>query len=213
MGLKESDEEKSHASRLTVFIHELLDEHSLKASDLEAVAVSRGPGSYTGLRIGVSTAKGLAYALGIPLIGTDTLASLAVGARQQDTVREMMTGHPDLLLCPMLDARRMEVYTAIHHPDGKEIDPVSAIIIESGSFDPWLKDHTLLFFGNGSAKCRDIITHPHAVFVDGLECSAEFMTGLSETAFQQKNFENVAYFEPSYLKDFIATIPKRKVIK
>ncbi len=213
LGLKESDEEKSHASRLTVFIEDLLKEHSRQTSDLSAVAVSKGPGSYTGLRIGVSTAKGLAFALGIPLIGIDTLASLAEGAKQQSTVREMIDTGSKILLCPMLDARRMEVYTALYKPDGQVVEPVQARIIESGMYDAWLKEHTVVFFGNGSAKCREIISNQHAVFLDAMQCSASFMAESAETAFLQENFENVAYFEPSYLKDFIATIPKRKVIK
>jgi tRNA threonylcarbamoyladenosine biosynthesis protein TsaB len=211
LGLKESDEEKSHASRLTVFIEDLLRDHSIQAHDLDAVAVSKGPGSFTGLRIGVSTAKGIAYAIGKNLISIDTLSSLTAGALKQ--VEDVLNNHDQVLLCPMLDARRMEVYTALYKPDGTLVEQVNAKIIDQHSFDTVLSGNTVIFFGNGSGKCRDMIIHPGAVFLDGIECSAGFMAELSEKAFQERKFENVAYFEPSYLKDFIATIPKRKVIK
>ena len=213
LGLRESDEEKSHASQLTVFIEDLLREHYIQAHDLDAVAVSKGPGSYTGLRIGVSTAKGIVYATGKKLISIGTLASLAEGAMRHQAVKDILKERERVLLCPMLDARRMEVYTALFRPDGAILEQVIAKIVDQHTFDSYLSVHNIVFFGNGSAKCRDMITHPGAIFLDGIECSAGFMTNLSEKAYQEKKFENVAYFEPSYLKDFIATIPKRKVIK
>ena len=113
----------------------------------------------------------------------------------------------------MLDARRMEVYTALYKPDGAIVEKVNAKIIEQNSYDSYLSEYSIVFFGNGSGKCRGIISHPQAIFLEGIECSAGFMAKLSEKAFKENNFENVAYFEPSYLKDFIATIPKRKVIR
>ena len=213
LGLKESDEEKSHAGRLTVYIEELLNEHSIPPCNLDAIAVSKGPGSYTGLRIGVSTAKGIAYACGLKLISVETLASLAAGAMQNRSVKDVLKKRGQVLLCPMLDARRMEVYTALYAPDGTIIEKVDARIIDQHSFDAELSRNTIIFFGNGSGKCRNLISHPGAIFLDGIECSAGFMAVLSEKAYQEKKFENVAYFEPSYLKDFIATIPKRKVIR
>ena len=213
LGLKESDEEKSHASRLTVFVEDLLKDQFLKTTDLDAVAVSKGPGSYTGLRIGVATAKGLSYALGKPLISVGTLSSLASGAAQLPAIKELASNELQVLLCPMLDARRMEVYTAIYKPDGEIFELVNAKIIDRNSFNKILDYYSIFFFGNGSGKCREIIRHPNAFFIEGIECSAGFMIEHSEKAFQQKNFENVAYFEPFYLKDFIATIPRKKVIK
>ena len=213
LGLKQSDEEKSHASSLTLFVEDLLKKQSLKATNLDAIAVSKGPGSYTGLRIGVSTAKGLTYALGKPLIGIATLSSLSYGAAQNPAVKELVSNKTQVLFCPMLDARRMEVYTALYKPDGEIVEHVSAKIIDKNSYNKILDQYSILFFGNGSGKCRDIIHHSNAHFLEGIECSAGFMVEQSEKAYQQKKFENVAYFEPFYLKDFVATIPKRKVIK
>jgi tRNA threonylcarbamoyladenosine biosynthesis protein TsaB len=212
LGIKESDEERSHAGMLTLFIDDLLKEHALKTTSLDAIAVSMGPGSYTGLRIGVSTAKGLSYALHKPLIGVPTLYALSSAIAQNKLVKELEGDDTQVLLCPMIDARRMEVYTALYNTDGQIRETISAKIIEKDSFDKNLDQHTIVFFGNGSAKCKEIIKHPNAYFLDGIECSAGFLVEPSEKAFQQKNFENVAYFEPFYLKDFVATIPRRKVI-
>ena len=211
---KESHEEKSHASLLSVFIRDILTEKSIGVSDLDAVAVSKGPGSYTGLRIGVSTAKGLAYASGIPLISVDTLSALATGASNSNQLeREPTALDGPILLCPMIDARRMEVFTATFHPSGEVVEAISAKIIEEDSYQGLLEHYHIVFFGNGSGKCREIITHPNAIFLDGIETSAIYMIPLAEAAWQQKSFEDVAYFEPFYLKDFVATIPKNKVIK
>ena len=214
LGLMESQEDRSHASLLAVFIKTLLEENTKSISDLNAVAVSKGPGSYTGLRIGVSTAKGLAYASGIPLISVDTLTSLA------ETVRNGMQlkyGTPHLsggrYLCPMIDARRMEVYTALFSASGDMVEPIVARIIQEDSFKDTLEQNQVVFFGNGSAKCRNIISHPNAIFLDGIETSAGNMIQMAESAWQQKKFEDLAYFEPFYLKEFIATIPKNKIIK
>ena len=212
LGLKESHEDKSHASLLALFIKEVLAENEKAISELDAVAVSKGPGSYTGLRIGVSTAKGIAYAAGIPMVAVDTLTSLAMGAIQGKFF-EAPSGKDTLYLCPMIDARRMEVYTALFHHSGKMLQPISAMIIQEDSFQDILARNRIMFFGNGAAKCRDVIQHPNAHFLDGIGTSASFMISLAESAWQQKNFEDVAYFEPFYLKDFVATIPKNKVIK
>jgi tRNA threonylcarbamoyladenosine biosynthesis protein TsaB len=214
IGLKESREERSHASFLSVFIRDVLKSNSLDVSALDAVAVSRGPGSYTGLRIGVSTAKGLAYASGIPLISVDTLSAMTSGVIQSNWL-EKETGSTvePLLYCPMIDARRMEVYTAMFHPSGKIIGTISAMIIEKDSFRDTLEHNRIVFFGNGSGKCREIIDHPNATFLEGIETSATHMISLVERAWQLKSFEDVAYFEPFYLKDFVPTTPKNKVIK
>ena len=214
LGLKESREDKSHASLLAVFIKDLLKENATAISDIDAVAVSKGPGSYTGLRIGVSTAKGLAYASGIPLISVDTLSSMVNGVIHGNQIEnKALSRDKTLCLCPMIDARRMEVYTAIFNPAGEMIEPIDAKIIQEDSFIDILEQNRMIFFGNGAAKCRDILQHPNAIFLEGIDTSARFMVSLSELAWQQKCFEDVAYFEPFYLKDFVATIPKNKLIK
>lgn len=214
LGLKESHEEKSHASLLAVFIKDILEENAKPISHLDAVAVSKGPGSYTGLRIGVSTAKGLAFAAGIPMISVDTLSSMASGVFHSNQIEnKALSKDTPFCLCPMIDARRMEVYTAMFHPSGEVIEPVAAKIIEENSFKDILKRYQVIFFGNGAAKCRDLIQHPNAIFLEGIETSARYMVSLAESAWQQNSFEDLAYFEPFYLKDFVATIPKNKVLK
>lgn len=212
LGIKKSHEEKSHASQLSIFIRDLLKENGIEASGLDAVAVSMGPGSYTGLRIGVSTAKGLAYGSNIPLIGIGTLALLFSGAHQNQSVSRFLKKNESALLCPMIDARRMEVYAALYTAGEKVVEKVSARIIDEKSYFESLEIQPIVFFGNGAEKCREMITHPNAFFVDDIETSAEYMVPLSENSFQQKKFEDLAYFEPFYLKDFIATIPKNRII-
>ena len=212
LGKRESHEDKSHSKLLAVFIRELLKENKLEPSGLRAVAVSKGPGSYTGLRIGVSTAKGIAYGSGIPLIGIGTLDLLFSGGLQHPEIKRLISRNDSTLFCPMIDARRMEVYTAIYSTSGDIIENVSAKIIDENSFTGELESGPVVFFGNGAEKCRDKITHPNATFIADIESSAEFMIPLSNKSWQQKKFEDLAYFEPFYLKDFIATIPKNKII-
>jgi tRNA threonylcarbamoyladenosine biosynthesis protein TsaB len=184
----------THAENLTVFIDESLKEAGIKIKDLDAVAVSKGPGSYTGLRIGVSVAKGLCYALDKPLIGVNTLENLTLALCKRD----------DLFLCPMLDARRMEVYCAIYDHDLKEIKPTTAEIISENSFSDLLQKNKIMFFGDGAEKCKTIISHPNALFAkDIIMPSAINMCSLSENAFRENKFEDLAYFEPYYLKDFV----------
>lgn len=195
----------SHAAQLTVLIQRLLDETGSTAGELEAVAVSKGPGSYTGLRIGVSTAKGIAYGAGIPLLGINTLSAMCSG---------YLSSHPEessseVLLCPMIDARRMEVYNALYRTDGTVVRETAADIIDETSFGDILDEQKIVFFGNGAEKCRSAITHPHALFVDGFALSASYLHTLSVNALRNKQFEDVAYFEPYYLKEFIATIPRK----
>jgi tRNA threonylcarbamoyladenosine biosynthesis protein TsaB len=209
---KESAEGLNHSELLTVFIEELFAENNLQMNILDAVAVSKGPGSYTGLRIGVSVAKGLCYALEIPLIAVGTLDALGFFA-SQSLNRNGTTLEDSLLFCPMIDARRMEVYTTLYNAKGENIQPVSAEIIDENSFSSFLKDHKIQFFGNGAAKCKSLLTHPNALFEGPSITSARFMQNLTEKKYNNNEFENVAYFEPFYLKDFVATIPKNKILK
>lgn len=212
MARRETMEEKSHASRLTVFIEEILREHGLQIKDLNAIAVGKGPGSYTGLRIGVSTAKGLCYALKIPLISVPTLQSLSLAG--ESAINEMGTQlHPNDLLCPMIDARRMEVYCALYQSNQSIKQEVSAEIIDNKSFSNLLATQRIFFFGNGALKCQPNICSPNAIFVDKVQLSALNMASIAYSKFQNKEFENVAYFEPFYLKDFITTIPKKKLFE
>lgn len=193
VGVKEHVSEKySHSEQLTVFVKELLDQHQLSTTDLSAIAISSGPGSYTGLRIGVSTAKGLCYALDIPLISISTLEAMSELVKND---------FADYVLCPLIDARRMEVYCALF---GKNQSPVSAKIIDEHSFAKELASHKILFFGDGAAKCQEVITHPNAHFELGVYPSARSMIGLAHQKFLAQDFEGVAYYEPFYLKEFVA---------
>jgi len=203
LGIKESAEEKSHASLLTVFIRDLLKESGTEAGQLDAVAVSKGPGSYTGLRIGVSAAKGIAYGAGIPLIAIASTRIMFHGALE--------TGKYDYY-CPMIDARRMEVYSAVFNNKGEEIKEISAEIISKDSFAEIMDKGKVLFFGDGAAKCSNIIIHPSASFDLSFSISSGYMCHPAAVAFRNKAFEDVAYFEPFYLKDFIATIPRKNIL-
>ena len=207
MSLRESHEGKSHASQLTLFIEEILKENNIEARDLEAVAVSKGPGSYTGLRIGVSVAKGLAYGAELPLIGIETTTSMFYGL-SKDIKSGKIRGD---LFCPMLDARRMEAYYCIFDIQGKITKEISAEIINENSFKDF-SSSVIVFFGDGASKCRDVIRHENAVFIDDFNVSASHMHEPVYKAFNSQVFEDVAYFEPFYLKDFIATIPKKNII-
>lgn len=208
---KESSDGLNHSKLLTVFIQDLFKENRVSFKQLDAVAVSKGPGSYTGLRIGVSVAKGLCYGLNIPLISVGSLDSMADHVAANLKNYFVAQKEDKVLICPMIDARRMEVYTALYDFNGDPILPVSAEIIDENSFGEYLKDHKILFFGNGAEKCRGKITHPNAVFEGPERTSARFMQNLSEMKYKKQQFEDVAYFEPFYLKDFVATIPKNKI--
>jgi tRNA threonylcarbamoyladenosine biosynthesis protein TsaB len=213
LSLVESGQERSHASLLNIFIRQAVNEAGKELKDLDAIAVSKGPGSYTGLRIGVSTAKGLAYALEIPLLASGTLENMASGAVSHAAVRELITIHGELLLlCPMLDARRMEVYAGFYTLKSELFREVSADIIDEESYRKILESHQVCFFGNGADKCKAVLDHPSAHFIDGINPSAATMIAPILKKYQLKQFEDVAYFEPFYLKDFIATIPKKKVL-
>lgn len=203
IALKEITEGNKHANELTTLISEVVAEGNISLPQLDAVCVSMGPGSYTGLRVGVSTAKGLCYTLNIPLIAVNTLQSMAQVFIQ---INPNYTG----LICPMIDARRMEVYTALYNELGEEKMATQAKIIDVTSFEEQLAQAKITFIGNGANKCRTLITHPNANYMGELRCSA---TGLSKIAFEKFEkgaFENTAYFEPFYLKDFVGTTPKKK---
>lgn len=206
---RESSKRNSHSEIVTVFIDEVIKEANLKYTDLDAVTVSKGPGSYTGLRIGVSTAKGLCYGLDIPLISVNTLRSMAFGmARKFDQKEDL-----PILFCPMIDARRMEVYTAIYNERNEQIEETKAEIIDENSFSDYLDKSKIVFFGDGSDKCKDVITHPNAIFVENIFPSASYMAEITYNKYLENQFEDVAYFEPFYLKEFIAGKPKVKGLK
>lgn len=210
LSLRESHEQRSHAELITIFIQECLDEARLNFDQLDAVAVSRGPGSYTGLRIGVSTAKGICFAKDIPLIATDTLQAMAAGFAEQYT--ELLK--PTDLLIPMIDARRMEVYTATFKPDNERIEETTARIIDENSYADLAENHRLWFFGDGADKCNPVLHRPEQMnIVNGFTPSAKPMAGLAQQAYEAKQFVDLAYFEPFYLKDFVAGIPKVKGLK
>lgn len=199
LALKELNERNIHAEVITVFIEELFSTSGKTYQDLDAVAVSSGPGSYTGLRIGVSTAKGLCFALDKPLIGIETMQVMA------DGMAAKLTADDTTLLCPMIDARRMEVYTALFDAKGNRIRPTSAEIIDEHSFADILKNHQILFFGDGAEKCKELLGHyPYAQFDGGFINSAAHLATAAQQKFNVSDFEDVAYFEPFYLKDFIA---------
>jgi tRNA threonylcarbamoyladenosine biosynthesis protein TsaB len=190
----------THAENLTVFIDEVMKQAGVKPAALDAVAVSKGPGSYTGLRIGVSAAKGLCYALDKPLVSISTLYAMAVSVSADPSLADRHSA----LFCPMLDARRMEVYCAVYDGAGQEVLPVNAVIIDERSFSGLLSTHRMIFFGDGAAKCRGALSHhDHAFFIDHVFPSAKAMTALAEQKFREKAFEDVAYFEPFYLKEFM----------
>ncbi len=188
--------EKSHANALTLLIDNLISYCGVKFTDISAIAVSKGPGSYTGLRIGVASAKGLCFALDIPLISVPTLQAMAYGLSKQFP----LTSH---LFCPMIDARRMEVYCQVFDHQLNTILPVDARIIDAHSFSNILSEKPVIFFGDGAAKCKDILNHPDlALFVDNCYPSAKFIGELALEKLVSNSFENIAYFEPFYLKEF-----------
>jgi len=193
--------DKSHAEKLAVLIKNLISYADITAKDLTAIAIASGPGSYTGLRIGTSTAKGLCYALNIPLMAVNTLEAMAYGVTQTLT--------KDYILCPMLDARRMEVYCMLTDKELKIIKPVEAKIIEEDSFFTELITNKIVFFGNGAAKCKAILGgHSNAVFINNQSISAVYVGKLAWQKYKENKFEDLAYFEPEYLKEFKAIKPK-----
>lgn len=201
LAIRELNERNKHAEVLTLFIDKVMRLAGKTWSQIDAVVVSSGPGSYTGLRIGVSTTKGLCFALNKPLIAVETLESMASGFSWSSA--DLVT--PETLLCPMIDARRMEVYTALYTLQGDCIVPTSAQVITSDSFADELQNRQIMFFGDGAAKCKEVLSHqPNALFNVSFTNSAIDLSRLAMQKFEQEQFENVAYFEPFYLKDFIA---------
>lgn len=201
---KEDHSGPNHAERLGSFIDEALSFTDNHAIPFDAVAVSCGPGSYTGLRIGVSMAKGICYGRGLKLIGVPTLELLCVPVLLDEMVTE-----DDALLCPMLDARRMEVYAQLFDRALHEVRPIHADVVEADTYDEYLDQHPVYFFGNGAAKCQQVITHPNAHFITGIEPLAKNMMPLAERRMAQQKFEDVAYFVPFYLKNFVAKLPRK----
>lgn len=192
------DDQYAHGEQLTLLVEAALKECALSPKDLSAVSIASGPGSYTGLRIGVSTAKGFCYALGIPLIAIDALTSLAAVAREI---------YPIQALCPMIDARRMEVYSTIFGPDGTILKPLSADILDENSYSEY---GSFVFFGDGAPKMAELWKDRVGLVFDGeLRCSASGQVELAWEKLQKGAVEDVAYFEPLYLKEFQGTVPKR----
>jgi tRNA threonylcarbamoyladenosine biosynthesis protein TsaB len=183
--------QKDHAAWLHIAIHELLQQHHLSLNNLDAIAVSAGPGSYTGLRVGMATAKGLCYALKLPFITVSTLQMMAVAALKE----------PTDLLCPMIDARRMEVFTAIYNKSLTQVISPTNTILSEAFLKDLLEQHTITFFGNGSTKFSQLINNKNAVFKQ-LEANASHLAKLSNTLYTQKKFSDLAYSEPFYGKEF-----------
>ncbi len=202
LAIKELNNGYTHAENLHVFIDELLKENALKPIDLQAISISSGPGSYTGLRIGFSAAKGLAYALQIPLISIDTLKALTVSASKK--IKE------DVLFCPLMDARRMEVYCAVYTNTLNDIIPLQALVLTEESIRTFDLQKPIYFFGDGMPKAKEILqTLPHTFFIDDISASANAMIELAYTKYQAKDFVDVAYSEPNYLKEFFFTTAKK----
>ena len=200
---KEDHSGPNHAVSLGVFVDEALSFTDNHAIPLGAVAVSQGPGSYTGLRIGVSMAKGICYGRDVPLLAVSTLEVMAVPVLLNHEIEE------DALLCPMIDARRMEVYSAIYDRALKPQRETRADIVDGDTYREFLDRHPVYFFGNGAAKCLETINHPNAHLIKGIEPLAKYMFPVAERRWVQKEYEDVAYFVPFYLKDFIAISPKK----
>ena len=202
---RESSAPKAHASLTAVFIDEMLKEKGISIADCDAVCVSMGPGSYTGLRVGVSTAKGLCFGSGKPLMAVGTLDTLVAQAVAEGLVPEGCR-----YIIPMIDARRMEVYSAVFTPDCQQITETQPVIVDENSFVSQLEEGPVLFIGDGAGKCADVIKHPNAGFV---QCwpKADAMLMPAMEAYKEKRFKDVAYFEPFYLKEFVATVSKKKM--
>jgi tRNA threonylcarbamoyladenosine biosynthesis protein TsaB len=199
---RELNERNIHASHVTLFIQQVMADAGESLKHLHAVAISMGPGSYTGLRIGVSAAKGLCYALDISLIAVGTLEAMASGMISSGRFGD------GFLFCPMIDARRMEVFTAVFNANLKPVVGIQAKIIDDHSFEELLRDNKIVFFGDGALKCAGTLSNKNAIIVDDFVNSAKDLSSLAFKKFNEQIFEDAAYFEPFYLKDFVAGIPK-----
>ena len=217
IALRESLDGQNHAEKITIFIDEVMKEANLSYKDLDAVATSMGPGSYTGLRIGVSTAKGLCYAMEKPLIAIDTLAAMAYGYKDTKTPRHQDTEltdngqQPTVILCPMIDARRMEVYSAFFNEELERVSETEAIIVDENSFMELKQNNHLYLFGDGADKLASLFENEENItVVEKFHCSAAYMAQLADKAFKNNDFVDTAYFEPFYLKNFVPGMPKVK---
>lgn len=211
MALRESDEGRDHAKKVALFVDELLRETGVQPSDLDAIAVGKGPGSYTGLRIGVSFAKGMCYALDIPLIAIGSLDALTEVACEDYDAGILDIEEEEWAkakLCPLVDARRMEVYAEVFDNEGKALTDVVAEVVTEDSFKEWRKDKFVIF-GNGAKKCTELLSD--AIFVD-IAPSARGIVRLAEESFKAQKFEDLAYFEPFYLKEFLVIPSKKKLL-
>lgn len=209
--LMETSEGQNHARLVAVYADQLLKRNELTVNDLDAIAVSKGPGSYTGLRIGVSTAKGLCYATQKPLIAVGTLEAMADHV-SRNCAHYGLDETDGLLFCPMIDARRMEVFSMLLEKNGTIIDSISAEIIDESFLAELLKTRKIVFFGNGAEKCNTVIQSANAIFISGLRASAKYMNNLVYREYIAGNFVDLAYFEPYYLKDFVATVSKKNIL-
>ena len=210
ISLRESDQGRDHAKNLAVFVDELLHETNVAPDELNAVAVGMGPGSYTGLRIGVSFAKGLCYGLSIPLLAVgslDALAQVAIEDHEAGIIN--IEGWDNAVLCPMVDARRMEVYAQVFDVKCNPLSEVGAEIITENSFLEWRKNGKMIIFGNGAGKCQDILSD--AIYINVVP-SVRGLAKLANKQYQEGKFEDIAYFEPFYLKDFIVIPSKKKLL-
>ena len=214
LSIQDSSIRNAHSTILTTYIEDVLRNSGLGISQIDAVAVSKGPGSYTGLRIGVASAKGLCYSLDRPLISVSTFRAMGEGILQLAVGSWQLEKRRNLLICPMIDARRMEVFCAVFDSEGKEIRNTQAEIIEEHSFSGFLKENRIVFAGDGSEKCKTVLEkNKNALFLDDFRASAKYMISIAEQKYADTQFENLAYFEPYYLKDFIAGKPKVKGLK
>ncbi|MBQ5395671.1 MAG: tRNA (adenosine(37)-N6)-threonylcarbamoyltransferase complex dimerization subunit type 1 TsaB [Alistipes sp.] len=210
VSLRESDEGRDHAKKVGVFVDELLRETGISPDELDAVAVGMGPGSYTGLRIGVSFAKGLCYGLGIPLVAVGSLdAMAAVAIEDNDAGILDVDNWENAVLCPMVDARRMEVYTRLFDAKGNALSDVTAEVVTEQTFADVRRERQLVMFGNGAAKCREVL--PDATYIN-ITPSARGLARLAEQRLSAGQTEDIAYFEPFYLKDFIVIPSKKKLL-
>ena len=210
VSLRESDEGRDHAKKVAVFVDELLRETGVAPDELDAVAVGKGPGSYTGLRIGVSFAKGLCYGLNIPLVAVGSLDALAeVAVEDHEAGIIDAERWDDAILCPMVDARRMEVYTRLYDAAGRPVSDVAAEIVTEESFAEVRKERPLVIFGNGAAKCREVLSD--AVYVNVVP-SARGLARLAQRRLSDGETEDIAYFEPFYLKDFVVIPSKKRLL-
>ncbi|HSV75961.1 MAG TPA: tRNA (adenosine(37)-N6)-threonylcarbamoyltransferase complex dimerization subunit type 1 TsaB [Bacteroidales bacterium] len=201
-----------HAGKLTLMIEHTMKQAGISFEKLSGVAVSKGPGSFTGLRIGVSAAKGICFGKDLPLIALDTLQAMALHCLQLKSkeLPESAQGEKPLLLCPMIDARRMEVYCALFDQKATPLSPIQALVVEQNTFLSFLENKRMVFFGDGAAKCSEVIAHSNAIVFGDVFPSARGMASLAYEKYSVRSFESLAYFEPYYLKDFVAGKPKVK---